>query len=288
MSWARGKDTASHPLFFGWLAVLLSLPFVSDGANGRLHLANALAKEGQWESCYREACRESQAAPLDYQAALLAATAAARLNYPTARADLEQIINLEPAPAEVRLAARYERGCLLWRTHGVAAAYEEFRLVFLATSSPDLLLRSSRSLWLLRLREPRLAGADRALDVPLQALASLWTSKLTDECDAIAPCSTLSWATIPVQWSIVFYRSQISPALGNRCNLIPSCSAYALQALCQHGLLGIPMTTDRLCREKDIVRKREGSLVIDKRTFFADPLCNHDGWLNPTRTGGGP
>ena len=49
---------------------------------------------------------------------------------------------------------------------------------------------------------------------------------------------------------IAVYRSQIRPAIGDRCVLLPSCSEYSHQAFQQHGFfIGAAMTADRFVRE---------------------------------------
>ena len=48
---------------------------------------------------------------------------------------------------------------------------------------------------------------------------------------------------------VMAYRLLISPALGSNCRFEPSCSAYSLQALGQHGALsGSYLTLRRLAR----------------------------------------
>ncbi|WP_084471877.1 membrane protein insertion efficiency factor YidD [Haloglycomyces albus] len=48
---------------------------------------------------------------------------------------------------------------------------------------------------------------------------------------------------------IRFYRRYISPTIPDRCRFYPSCSAYALEALAQHGpLRGLWLTVRRLVR----------------------------------------
>lgn len=48
---------------------------------------------------------------------------------------------------------------------------------------------------------------------------------------------------------ILVYRYGISPLLGPHCRFTPSCSAYALEALAQHGALrGTGFTIRRICR----------------------------------------
>jgi hypothetical protein len=46
--------------------------------------------------------------------------------------------------------------------------------------------------------------------------------------------SSLAWW---LRWPIVAYRLALSPLLGPRCRFHPTCSAYALDALEQHGAL---------------------------------------------------
>ena len=49
--------------------------------------------------------------------------------------------------------------------------------------------------------------------------------------------------------AVMAYRLLISPALGSNCRFEPSCSAYSLQALGQHGALsGSYLTLRRLAR----------------------------------------
>jgi len=48
---------------------------------------------------------------------------------------------------------------------------------------------------------------------------------------------------------IRFYRYAISPMMASHCRFYPSCSAYAEQAISQHGLLrGLWLTLRRLSR----------------------------------------
>ena len=79
---------------------------------------------------------------------------------------------------------------------------------------------------------------------------------------------------------ISIYQKIISPAVGNRCQMSPSCSAYSKEAFHDHGfLLGWIMTCDRLMRcgrdETSLsprVRRPEGPLTLD-------PLSANDSWL---------
>jgi putative membrane protein insertion efficiency factor len=79
---------------------------------------------------------------------------------------------------------------------------------------------------------------------------------------------------------ISFYQKIISPAVGNRCRMHPSCSAYSREAFQEHGFfLGWFMTCDRLMRcgrdEIDVsppVWTPEGRLT-------SDPLSANDAWM---------
>lgn len=51
------------------------------------------------------------------------------------------------------------------------------------------------------------------------------------------------------QLPVRFYRIFISPMLGQNCRFYPSCSAYALEALEKHGVLGgSALAVKRICK----------------------------------------
>ena len=81
-------------------------------------------------------------------------------------------------------------------------------------------------------------------------------------------------------WFIAFYRGQISPAIGDRCNLEPSCSEYFHQAKALHGLKAIPMAADRFFREPGVnSEKKDPVLMPSGQIRYRDPLENHDFWM---------
>ena len=56
----------------------------------------------------------------------------------------------------------------------------------------------------------------------------------------------LAWPLLALVW---LYQITISPWLGNNCRYEPSCSAYALEALRQHGaFLGTWLAARRIAR----------------------------------------
>ncbi|MBU4211860.1 MAG: membrane protein insertion efficiency factor YidD [Verrucomicrobia bacterium] len=88
-----------------------------------------------------------------------------------------------------------------------------------------------------------------------------------------------SWWGLPGQWGIAFYRSQIRPALGERCSLCPNCSEYSRQAFQKHGVLGLALTADRFFREPSVVASAEYPVDVNGKWYYTDPLSDHDWWL---------
>jgi putative component of membrane protein insertase Oxa1/YidC/SpoIIIJ protein YidD len=79
-----------------------------------------------------------------------------------------------------------------------------------------------------------------------------------------------------------FYRSQVSPAIGQRCAMFPSCSEYYRLASHKHGaVLGVAMTTDRFYREPDHARLRLKPVQSSGREKYLDPVEDHDFWMEP-------
>jgi putative membrane protein insertion efficiency factor len=71
--------------------------------------------------------------------------------------------------------------------------------------------------------------------------------------DATTPALHASPARTPLAWAlralVQAYRWTISPLLGPSCRYYPTCSAYALDALDEHGAMrGAWLATKRICR----------------------------------------
>ena len=78
--------------------------------------------------------------------------------------------------------------------------------------------------------------------------------------------------------TVKFYQHFISPVIGSRCPMYPSCSAYSIEAIEKHGaLIGFVMTADRLIHE---VNEQDHAPVIKKegRWRYYDPVSNNDFW----------
>lgn len=109
--------------------------------------------------------------------------------------------------------------------------------------------------------------------------------KMRDECSLPRPAHRRSLLALPGEIIVAFYRFCISPAIGARCSIQPSCSQYFLEASRKHGLLAFPIIADRLVREPGLVAEKRVTVLVGGKTRIADPLADHDNWLStPSRT----
>ena len=75
------------------------------------------------------------------------------------------------------------------------------------------------------------------------------------------------------------FQTVISPVDGDRCYMVPSCSAYACQAIEKHGFfMGWIMTCDRLMRCGHDELYRSETLVRGEEISCLDPVENNDFW----------
>jgi len=89
---------------------------------------------------------------------------------------------------------------------------------------------------------------------------------------------TISGKNILVS-SVRFYQRNLSPVMGGRCPMNPSCSRYSIQAINKHGFfIGLMMTADRLMHEDDETRLATAT-VRGNRVTFSDPVENNDFWF---------
>lgn len=82
-------------------------------------------------------------------------------------------------------------------------------------------------------------------------------------------------APAAIRGIVGFYRRQVSPAIGARCSLQPSCSEYFMQAGRLHGILAVPMIADRLVREPSVVRAGENPERVKGQWRFPDRVESH-------------
>jgi putative component of membrane protein insertase Oxa1/YidC/SpoIIIJ protein YidD len=239
-----------------------------------------LFAEGDWAACRVESARALLAEPNDAQFQLLHAVSGLRLGLLSTNA-LQQLVERREAAPDLRAMAAYETAWAHWRAGQPDAAFQALRAAFLLADAPDLFQRAGCSLANLIDAEPQFAKRDAPLLTQLRASRATWTPAVQREC---APPgeqrSPASLATRPAEWLISFYQAQIAPAIGERCSLYPSCSHYALEALRQHGILGLTLYADRAVREPSVVAGGKHDVDVAGRHRYADPLAWHDWWFD--------
>ncbi len=245
-----------------------------------LDFAEDLFRKGEWELCARE-CRRAELdgeTPLP-RFRLLGAMSAIRTGAPTGETmpALAAVIK-ESDDREVKSIASYELGRLQWGMEQPDSAFDSFAFAFHSTTNKELFLHSACSLFLLMKDEPRLKKNREELASQITTSRDQWYGALFSKCGK--PDLAAREDDSP-GWFIGFYRSQISPAIGNRCSLYPSCSEYFVQASRKHGVLALPMIADRFIREPEASNRRQYPYILDDgRTLYRDPVEFHDFWLN--------
>ncbi len=265
----------------GWTAlVLLGVGARVAAADPAWALATDLFAESNWPACRIECARVRLEHPSCSQVRLLDALAGARQGEDP-RPALRGLADDPAGLLSVTCAARYEWARAAAQAGDGPGAFEAFRQVAGAADEPAWALRAACSLALLLAERPDLARANPALIPQLRTLRALYTPELLDECRLDHPRGGGPPGGGPGQWLIACYRSQIRPALGERCSLAPSCSEYARQAFAAHGVLAVPLAADRFVREPGVVAAGERIVEREGRRAVADPLADHDFWWRP-------
>ncbi len=261
-------------LFF----LMISPPPLVRGNNNDSELAVDLYAETNFPACSIECSRLLIENPRNETALILKALANKSMGVDT-RDVLRNIADSPDFSNETATIARFELARSMWKSGQNTEAIQQFKKVFISTGNGNLFLRSGYSISLLIDETPGLTRQVEDIFSQIQTSSSLWTRQIIDECKISISKSKDSLTGKPVQWIITFYRSQISPAIGSRCSLTPSCSAYGLQALKKHGALGVAMISDRAIREPDVVAAKPSPVRTGNRWFYSDPIENHDWWI---------
>lgn len=238
-----------------------------------------LFEEGQWQACRTECRRLLLTQPREHHVRLLKAVAELRLGVDSI-SSLTALYGASDTPDPVRGMARYEAAMEYWQRGDLNQAFVDLRHAFLHAPDRDLFLRAGCSLHLLLLRYEVVPSPSPDLRSQLAVCEPLWSIEMRRSCVPPLRSSGCTWTGRPGQWLIALYRKQISPAIGARCSLHPSCSEYGRQALAKHGLLGFPMIADRGFREPGVVAERARPVVINGKRRYQDPLENHDHWMD--------
>lgn len=247
-------------------------------------LARQLLEEQDYRAARVEAVRWLSQDPQHPEPRLLLTIARARQNPTLREADALAALTDDPTlPSALRSEAAYEAGRVFHLLRRPETAWQYFRVAFQTAPNRSLFLRAGLALRCLAKDHPELSQRDPALWIALSTLCTAGSSApkepRNDEngCGHAPLRSTLTGRCAAAL--IRFYRSQISPALGARCSLEPSCSEYARQAISRHGLLGLAMFADRTVREPTVVAEKARPIRVSGRWRYVDPLDDHDEWL---------
>lgn len=249
---------------------------------GSLDLAESLFEEGSWEICLRECRRILAQSPSNTQARLLFDISNLRLERHTQRSidSLQQLLTDNILSRRHKTMAAYECGEAL-----KAEGKEQDALKYLADSFYQTLDKTLAAKSASSIKAILDSKAGRRME--MDSLSSQVETVLSSSGDrgrmsAAAP-DTESTGKIG-ELIVWLYREAISPALGQRCSLYPSCSEYFLRASRKHGLLGFPIQADRFVREPGVVQSKKKPVVCGNIIKYADPLSDHDFWLRSAKS----
>lgn len=244
-------------------------------------LAADLMEEGSWADALRESERVLNREPANQTAHFFSAAAQIRLgrNLSDALSTVEEMAGRSDS-IPVREVAALEAARLRIASGDWNRARKWLEYVFLNSSDHKLVLKSGCTLSLLLHQHPELMSGDATIQRRLLEDEPQWDAKLREECALPRPVRYWSLFALPGEAIVKFYRSCISPAIGSRCSIEPSCSQYFLEASRKHGLVAFPLIADRLIREPSVVAERRVMVTVGSRRRIADPLSDHDAWLS--------
>ena len=269
-----------------WVGLAVGMGWLGMAPAGSGELAEALFAEGQWAlariECARRLAVPPPAVAEAHRLRLMAAECSWRLAEGDRRTALDELAALWRDPSverETRCRAAYAFG-QAWNEADTRQAVAALAFVFNQTRDVPLFWRAGCALSQRFRREHRLRREQAWLWRSLQTCRSAWPRDVVAECQGGSGTGRVSWGARPARWLVGFYRRQISPAIGARCSLQPSCSAYLLEACQAHGLLGFALLGDRLIREPGVYAAGAKPVVMpDGRIRYADPLSDHDAWM---------
>ncbi len=242
-----------------------------------LALTRDLYAEGQWQQCRAEAQRVLAKLPKKTEAQLYLLISRAKLNSLASDAYIDP--SLASTHASLYWVARYEIALSSWRQDKYDSALSDLQEIFLNTPDKSIFLQTACALHLILENYPCLKAGKYFLLLQLETARCLWTPELFKTTQTTWLPERKSKGRL-AQYAISFYRSQIAPAIGARCILLPSCSAYASRAFETYGFfIGLALTADRLVREPGVVVAAEQPVTKKGKTYFKDPLYDHTWWL---------
>lgn len=242
-----------------------------------LAFVTELYEEQSWTLCQRECQRAllMQTKPTErfqllYTLSSLEAKGPSQKAIETLSLIIEQ--NIDPQASAI---AAYELGRLQWSKNQLQQAADSFAQAFFTTNNKNLFIHSACSLFQLFKEAPILKTTCPDLVSQINSSRDEWNGPLFAKCARPKPSKTVTQNAF-----IRFYRTQISPAIGNRCILEPSCSEYYHQAHTKHGWMAYPMIADRFFREPEVSNARENPYIRPNGEIrYLDPITNHDFWI---------
>lgn len=249
--------------------------------DGGVALASELLDEKNWLAARCESQRVLLREPTNEVACLVGLAAEARLgrDLPGVLRQMQGLADHAAAP-QVRAMAAYEAGRLLIVSGESIRAYEWIKQAYLHAPDRALFMKSGCTLTMLFQKHPELGRGNAMLRREVMAGEPLWDARLREECSLSRPGQRVGLFSLPGRAIVAFYRSCVSPAIGARCSLTPSCSQYFLEASRKHGLLAFPIVADRLVREPGVVAAARRPVFVGGKRRIADPLEDHDAWLS--------
>jgi putative component of membrane protein insertase Oxa1/YidC/SpoIIIJ protein YidD len=250
-------------------------------AKSGTELVRVLINEQDWPHCRVESLRVLAVDPSNNWAAYGALISNWHLGRQKKQSlDDLQLLATATTNAEIRARSHLAVGLGAWEFGDQEAAISNLYQVLSVMPDPAVARQAGCALYVLLREYPDAGAAWPGLADQLAVMRGGWTREDERNCrprEKVAP----SWWSWPGRMIVWGYRSQISPAIGSRCSLQPSCSEYFRQACSKHGLLGFAMYGDRGVREPAVVSAGKHPVRVGDKVKYPDPLSDHDWWMEP-------
>ena len=257
--------------------VMMAVSLSATPAPSPCRLAVELMAEQDWINCRRECRRILAVMPGNPSALLINDMAENRLGRRNTRPSLPPD-STDGTEQEIIRAVQLQLAFDEWARGRRESACRLAEKILATTDDLDLCLRAARSLSFFWKISPSMRNTDSETALLVAALAPLQPRHATGPRLERESSWLSRLLSLPGLGIISLYRAQIRPALASRCRLQPSCSEFALQAFLRHGVLGVPLATDRLIREADVLGAARKTVTIRRTKYVLDPLCDHDYW----------
>ncbi|MDA3797467.1 MAG: membrane protein insertion efficiency factor YidD [Kiritimatiellae bacterium] len=246
-------------------------------------LIKQFAKDANWKNCYVEAMRADISYPENQEFKYYKAMSALKLNKNNEES-LETLYKIYtstnlPTSNRTKTLAAYEYGREQWKQANDKQAFDGVTYTFYNTKSPELFILSGCALFQFASDFPQYKKDNPDLYMQINSSRDLWNAKYFTLSKVEIKHENTGLITKAGKGFITFYRTQIGPAIGDRCVLQPSCSEYFKQNLNAHGIVALPMQTDRFFREPDMAHRSSNVIIVNGKVKHTDPISDHDFWF---------